>query len=389
MIKMIKILSSLMVSLCLSIGMASYAFGETVEAGASAVKVEIIKKSVVRAAPSLSGRVVGTMQSGVFDVTDTATVGSTVWFKITSRKYGPVWIASTNTNFVESGLTARPSAVSTLIDRPISGSESRDLEALSHEISSTIDRLKEEDQKILAGLEAASERRCSDEAKKVVVGMSYESSPVKDKSLSALASEISLLSKQIDSLVEGYKKKDAMVKGLSDKLAEVNRNKKILAEIQAIVGAPGGVGLTVDVPDDSAAVAQLNKRINAALSLSAEQKTDPQAKEAPVAIPVEATSTAPAVLPAAAPAAPLKPEAANAAVQVPKWVIDTVRLKGHAMRSDHYGPVTVVKEAGVTIMVIKKDGVAKFRDVYSKMIKESYEADGSFYFVMNMPAERG
>ena len=66
---------------------------------------------------------------------------------------------------------------------------------------------------------------------------------------------------------------------------------------------------------------------------------------------------------------------------VPGWILDKIRAKGRKLESS-YGAMVAVKDGGTTIIAIKKENDAKFRSVYEKLIKDSYEADGMEYLVL-------
>jgi hypothetical protein len=338
-----------------------------------ALRVELIKKSLLREEPSSEGKVAGTLYHGAFDVLEAKSVHSSTWYKIDTARLGTVWTAASNTRIV-TGKAEHAGPNTTKAQR----SEVQKLEDLASDIEGTIAQLKKDSQKILIGIESVSKQKCGAEAKKAIVEISYESSSAKDQSMDALSGEINMLSDQVSKLIQGYKKKVETAKLLDDKLSKVIQNRKVLAEIQTMVGDVNGVNMDVAVAGAPDGMDLLNKRIDDALSLDGGKK---RAQAEPVAKA--------AVVPESAPVVHAPPATTSRVSTVPQWVLDTVKVKGHEMNSANYGQVTVVKEGTVTIMVVKKEGEEKFKGIYGKLIKEAYESEGSFYFVLNMPGEQG
>ena len=234
-------------------------------------------------------------------------------------------------------------------------SEFQEINDLSKDIRQTLESLQNDIAKILAGIRNVAMRKSTIESEKQTIEMLSVQSDVKKQSLTTLSEEIGTLARQVEDLAVLYRQKDSEFKSLSAKLNELDIKKKGLSEFHSVAGSyknvdPDNIAVNMSANNDD--FKSLHKRIDDILS---------DAFQAP----------------------PDSSSPLNNPNGVPKWILDKIRSKGRKLESS-YGAMVVVKEGGTTIIAIKKENDAKFRDVYEKFIKESYEADGMEYLVLGV-----
>ncbi len=244
-------------------------------------------------------------------------------------------------------------------------SEFQEIDDLSKDIRQTLASLQKDIANILAGIRNVVMRKSTIESEKQIIGMLSVQNDVKKQSITTLSEEIGALSRQVEDLSILYGQKDSEFKTLSAKLIELDIKRKGLSEFHSVAGYFKNFdadNIAVNMSANNDDVKSLRKRIDDVLSdTSASTKAEEKRTE------VRVTPDSAAVL--------------NNRGGVPKWILDKIRAKGRKLESS-YGAMVAVKDGGITIIAIKKENDAKFRDVYEKLIKDSYVADGMEYLVL-------
>ena len=243
--------------------------------------------------------------------------------------------------------------------------EFQEIDDLSKDIRQTLASLQKDIAKILAGIRNVAMRKSTIESEKQTIEMLSVQSDLKKQSMTTLSDEIGTLAKQVDDLAMLYRQKDSEFKTLSAKLNELDIKRKGLNEFHSVAGSYKNVdadNIAVNLSANSDDVKSLHKRIDDVLSDTSVSK-EVEEKRAEVMVTPDSSS-------------PL-----NNPSGVPKWILDKIRAKGRKLDST-YGSMFAVKDGGTTIIALKKENDVKFRSVYEKLIKDSYEADGMEYFVL-------
>jgi len=245
--------------------------------------------------------------------------------------------------------------------------EFQEIDDLSKDIRQTLASLHEDIAKILAGIRNVAMRKSIIESEKQTIEMLSVQRDVKKQSISTLSDEIGTLTKQVEDLAVLYRQKDNEFKTLSDKLNELDIKRKGLSELHSVASFFKDVNadnIAVNMSANNDDVKSLHKRIDDVLS------------DESVSTAVEEKRSEVRVTPG-------RLNSLDGLNGIPKWILDKIKAKGKKMETS-YGDMVVVKEGGTTIIAIKKENDVKFRSVYEKLIKDSYETDGMEYFVLSV-----
>jgi len=242
-------------------------------------------------------------------------------------------------------------------------SEFQEIDDLTKDVRQTLASLQKDIAKILAGIRNVAMRKSTVESEKQTIEMLSVQDDVKRQSITTLSEEIGTLAGQVQDLALLYRQKESEFKILTAKLNELDIKRKGLSEFHSVAGSfkkidADNIAFNMSANNDD--IKSLHKRIDDVLSDSS-VSTEAEEKRADVQV----TSNS-----------------LNGLSSMPKWILDKIKAKGKKMETA-YGDMVVVKDEGTTIIAIKKKSDAKFRDVYEKFIKESYEADGMEYLVLS------
>ncbi len=244
-------------------------------------------------------------------------------------------------------------------------SEFQEIDDLSKDIRQILGSLQKDIENILAAIRNVAMRKSTIESEKQTIEMLSVQSDVKKQSITTLSDEIGTLARKVEDLSVLYRQKDIEFKTLSAKLNELDIKRKGLSELHSVAGSYKNVdadNIALNMSANNDDVKSLHKRIDDVLSgASIPLKTEEKRTE--VRLTPDSSS-------------PL-----NNPNGVPEWILDKIRAKGKKLESS-YGAMVAVKDGGTTIIAIKKENDAKFRSVYEKLIKKSYEADGMEYLVL-------
>lgn len=243
--------------------------------------------------------------------------------------------------------------------------EFQEIDDLSKDIRQTLASLQKDIAKILAGIRNVAMRKSTVESEKQTIEMLSVQSDVKKQSITTLSDEMGTLAKQVEDLAVLYRQKDSEFKTLSAKLNELDIKRKGLSEFHSVSGSYKNVdadNIAVNLSANNDDVKSLHKRIDDVLSDTSVSK-EVEEKRTEVRVTPDSSSFL------------------NNPNGVPKWILDKIRAKGRKLESS-YGSMFAVKDGSTTIIALKKENDAKFRSVYEKFIKDSYEADGIEYFVL-------
>jgi|GEM_PF-3398411 len=243
--------------------------------------------------------------------------------------------------------------------------EFQEIDDLSKDIRQTLASLQKDIAKILARIRNVAMRKSTIESEKQTIGMLSVQSDAKKQSMTTLSEEIGTLARQIEDLAVLYRQKDNEFKTLSAKLNELDIKRKGLSEFHSVAGSYKNVdadNIALNMSANNDDLKSLQKRIDDVLSDASVSK---KAEEKKTEILVTPDSSTPL----------------NNPNGVPRWILDKIRAKGRKLESS-YGAMVAVKDGDTTIIAIKKENDLKFRSVYEKLIKDSYEADGMEYFVL-------
>ena len=243
--------------------------------------------------------------------------------------------------------------------------EFQEIDDLSKDIRQTLASLQKDISNILAGIRSVATRKSTIESEKQTIEMLSVQSDVKKQSMTTLSEEIGALTRKVEDFTVLYRQKDTEFKTLSAELNELDIKRKGLSELHSVAGSyktvdADNIAISMSASNDD--VRSLHKRIDDVLS-GASVPTKAEEKRTEVRVTPDSSSHL------------------NNPNGVPEWILDKIRTKGRKLESS-YGAMVAVKDGGTTIIAIKKESDAKFRSVYKKLIKDSYEEGGMEYLVL-------
>lgn len=241
----------------------------------------------------------------------------------------------------------------------------QEIDDLSRDVKQTLATLQKDIEEILSGIRNAVVRKSTIESEKQTIEMLTVESDVKKQTISILAGEIKDVSGQIDGLAALYRQKDNEFRNLSVKLNELDIKRKGLSELYTVSGSFKNINMGAAALNLSAKfedITSLHKRIDDFLSDAS----------SPKAVEEKVTGTQ---------VSTLSPSISSEFKNAPKWILDEIKSKGRRIETS-YGDMVVAKDGRVTIISIRKENDVQFKSAYAKLIKETYESNGTEYFVL-------
>jgi len=339
---------------------------------------KLVKNSMLRKYPSVDSSVISELHAGASgNILETKGNGNKRWYRVVTTTGLIGWIIGSNISVVSDTKIVEDPGFKKAVELS-DNKEIRKIDELSTDMEAALAALRKDNAKILNALEGLISKKCSYEAKKLVMEISLVSGNAKETSINALSKSINALDDEINKLIELYKQQNVETALLSEKIIEAGQNRQALTDMYAVLKVikpeepiPSSVLVTTSASEIYKLLQKTTESFGSIGKTGSQTAT--MTDEEGKAVSAQSTYAAPV---------DHKETIRKQVGAVPQWITDLLSAKGRKINSDDYGPMTVAEDNGLTVMAVTTAYNDRYKSAFKKFIKESYQAEDLVYHVI-------